>query len=61
MGDDRDTDVALLKVNATGLPALNFAEHGKLRQGRVVFAFGSPEGLTKLHELWRGKRRGSPA
>lgn len=46
VGEDRDTDVALLKVNATGLPALSFAEYGKLRQGQMVFAFGSPEGLT---------------
>lgn len=46
VGDDRDTDVALLKVGATGLPVLSFAEYGKLRQGQMVFAFGSPEGLT---------------
>jgi serine protease Do len=46
VGGDRDVDIALLKVNATGLPALNFAEYRKLRQGQMVFAFGSPEGLT---------------
>jgi serine protease Do len=38
-------DLALIKINATGLPALPFANYLKLRQGQVVFAFGSPEGL----------------
>lgn len=46
VGEDRDTDIALLKVNATALPALNFGLYAKLRQGQMVFAFGSPEGLT---------------
>lgn len=41
----KDGDLALLKIDATNLPALPFADYGKLRQGQVVFAFGSPEGL----------------
>jgi serine protease Do len=46
VGGDRDMDLALLKVNATGLPALTFALYRNLRQGQMVFAFGSPEGLS---------------
>lgn len=40
-----EADLALIKIDAHGLPALPFADYGKLRQGEVVFAFGSPAGL----------------
>ncbi len=46
VGVDKDTDLALIKVNTTGLPALGFAEYRDVRQGEIVFAFGSPEGLS---------------
>jgi serine protease Do len=45
VGSDSDIDLALLKVEAKGLPALPLGDYNKLRQGEVVFAFGSPEGL----------------
>jgi serine protease Do len=45
VGLDRQTDVAVLKIDMTGLPALVFADSNQLRQGQVVFAFGSPLGL----------------
>jgi serine protease Do len=45
VGVFKDGDLALVKIDATGLPALPFADYLKLRQGQVVFAFGSPEGL----------------
>ena len=35
----------MLKVDAQGLPALPLADSDELRQGHVVFAFGSPLGL----------------
>jgi serine protease Do len=38
-------DLALLKVDATGLPALPFADYMDLRKGQLVLAFGNPEGL----------------
>lgn len=41
----KEGDLALLKVAATGLRSLPFAEYKNLRQGQIVFAFGSPEGL----------------
>lgn len=45
VGSDADIDLALLKIEASGLPALPLSDYNKLRQGEVVFAFGSPEGL----------------
>ena len=45
VGSDATIDLALLKVEATGLPALPLSDYNKLRQGEVVFAFGSPDGL----------------
>jgi serine protease Do len=45
VGLDVDIDLALLKVEASGLPALTIGSYDKVRQGELVFAFGSPEGL----------------
>jgi serine protease Do len=45
VGVDTDIDLALLKIDAKNLPAIRLADYNKLRQGEVVFAFGSPEGL----------------
>jgi serine protease Do len=45
VGSDADIDLAVLKIDARGLPALPLGDYNKLRQGEVVFAFGSPEGL----------------
>lgn len=40
-----EVDLALLKVDLAGLPALPLADYDALQQGELVFAFGSPEGL----------------
>jgi serine protease Do len=45
IGVAREVDLALLKINAAGLPALPIADYDLLQQGQLVFAFGSPEGL----------------
>jgi serine protease Do len=45
VGVAREVDLALLQVDATGLPALPLADYDALRQGELVFAFGSPDGL----------------
>jgi serine protease Do len=45
IGIDAETDLAVLKVEAQGLPVLPLANSDELRQGHVVFAFGSPLGL----------------
>jgi len=45
LGVDRQSDLAVLKIDAKDLPALELADSDKLKQGQVVFAFGSPQGL----------------
>jgi len=45
VGTANDIDLALLKVDVAGLRALPLAEYDDIRQGEIVFAFGSPEGL----------------
>ncbi|HET9698307.1 MAG TPA: trypsin-like peptidase domain-containing protein [Terriglobales bacterium] len=45
IGIDRLTDLALIKVEARDLPALTLADSSDLKQGQLVFAFGSPLGL----------------
>jgi len=45
VGSDSDIDIALLKVEAKNLRALPLSDYNKLRQGDVVLAFGSPEGM----------------
>ncbi|MBZ5558940.1 MAG: trypsin-like peptidase domain-containing protein [Acidobacteriia bacterium] len=45
VGAAPDLDLALLKIDATGLRALALADYDLVHQGELVFAFGSPEGL----------------
>ncbi len=45
VGSSKTIDLAVLKVEATGLPTLPFARYDRLHKGEVVLAFGSPEGL----------------
>ncbi len=45
IGSDRQTDLAVIKVDLTGLPFLTFADSDNLEQGQIVLAFGSPLGL----------------
>jgi serine protease Do len=45
VGVDSETDLAVLKVEGKNLPALQIGDSDTLRQGQIVFAFGSPLGL----------------
>ena len=45
IGTDPATDVALLKIDATGLPYIPFGDSDKLRLGEWVIAIGSPYDL----------------
>jgi len=45
VGVDKVTDLAILKVEEANLPTLALASYGSLRQGQMVFAFGTPEDL----------------
>jgi serine protease Do len=42
---DKETDLAVVKVEAKGLPALTIGDSDTLRPGELVLAFGSPLGL----------------
>lgn len=45
LGADKRSDVALVKIEATGLPAIKVGDVGRLRVGEWVMAIGSPFGL----------------
>jgi serine protease Do len=51
VGVSREIDLALLKVDNVKLEALAIAPYRSLRQGEVVLAFGSPEGLRNTVTL----------
>src|ERR1700756_254383 len=42
---DRDSDLAVLKIEATDLPTLELSDSSDLKQGQLVLAFGSPLGF----------------
>ncbi|HXJ17269.1 MAG TPA: DegQ family serine endoprotease [Candidatus Polarisedimenticolia bacterium] len=45
IGSDPKTDVAVLKIEATGLPTLALGDSSKLRVGDLVLAIGDPFGV----------------
>ena len=45
IGSDKRSDIALLKIDATGLPAVVIGEPGRLLVGEWVLAIGSPFGF----------------
>lgn len=45
IGKDESTDLALLKIEATGLPYMKFANSDSLRVGQWILAIGNPFGL----------------
>jgi serine protease Do len=51
VGVARDIDVALLKVDNVKLAGLALAPYRNIRQGELVLAFGSPEGLRNTVTL----------
>ena len=51
VGQDREADIAVLKIEATGLPHLTLGDSRELRQGQLVMAFGSPLGLQNSASL----------
>jgi len=46
VGRDPRTDLALVKINAAGLPALKLGDSDKVTVGQFVLAFGNPFGLS---------------
>ncbi|MBI5664018.1 MAG: DegQ family serine endoprotease [Nitrospirae bacterium] len=45
IGTDPQTDLAIVKVKADGLPAIKIGDSGKLKVGELVIAVGNPFGL----------------
>ncbi len=62
IGADKRTDVAVLKIEATGLPAVKIGDPEKLRVGEWVLAIGSPFGFdnTVTAGIVSGKGRSLP-
>ena len=63
VGIDLETDLALLKVESSGLPALQLADSERVRQGQLVLAFGiirRQEGLFTHSSRSRMPRPGGP-
>ena len=47
IGDDPDTDLAVIRIDATQLAFLPFADSKKLRVGQIAIAIGSPYGFQQ--------------
>jgi len=47
IGSDPQSDIALLKINGSGLPSLRTGDSSRLRPGQWVVAIGSPFGLDQ--------------
>jgi serine protease Do len=45
IGLHKESDLALIKIDQTGLPTLSLGSARRIHQGQLVFAIGSPEGL----------------
>jgi len=46
LGIHPESDIAVLKIEAAGLPALPLRANALVKQGELVFAVGSPQGLA---------------
>jgi serine protease Do len=51
MGVDRESDLALVKIDKKNLPFLEFGNSDELKQGQIVLALGNPLGLDNSVSL----------
>lgn len=54
IGRDVETDIAILKINATQLPAAEFADSDSIKVGQKAIAIGNPAGLELMGSLTSG-------
>ncbi|MDD5200681.1 MAG: trypsin-like peptidase domain-containing protein [Terrimicrobiaceae bacterium] len=59
LGADQQSDIAVLKIEASGLAPLAFADSNSVKVGQIVFAIGNPLGLqeTVTQGIISGKGR----
>jgi S1-C subfamily serine protease len=45
IGDDPDTDLAVIRIDSPGITPVKFGDSGKIRTGEIVIAIGNPYGF----------------
>jgi len=60
VGKDERVDLALVKIEATGLPVAPLGDSNRLRVGEFVLALGHPFGLEQTVSLGIVSRKGAP-
>ena len=60
VGQDDRVDLALVKIEATGLPVADLGDSNRLRVGELVLALGHPFGLEQTVSFGIVSRKGAP-
>ena len=60
VGHDNRVDLALVKIEATGLPVAALGDSNRLRVGEFVLALGHPFGLEQTVSFGIVSRKGAP-
>jgi serine protease Do len=60
VGQDERVDLALIKIEATGLPTAGLGDSNRLRVGEFVLALGHPFGLEQTVSFGIVSRKGAP-
>lgn len=54
VGRDKETDIAILKIDASELPAADFGDSDKIKVGEKAIAIGNPAGLEFMGSVTSG-------